>query len=252
MASAPYHETLNSVHARCGPGAKFHADRSAIQSRVCALKNDIAFERDHVWGKVRAHPAAHPRPLADVRGRFAKSRFAGDLGPAISDRWGRPPKLHWEPFPKGNSGGANVWFFKPMPVPEDLRNISPRAGSIGLGAVSLGFIVYTRLLLAFPCQDAFFQRTCDLHDRHTLYKLSRRSRTSRLLSSSYFNLNIGPMPRSAAVGFEHLPSKPPCICPQPRYRSLPIILSAAPSPSNSCFSDSTVTIAPHNGQSQQC
>lgn len=26
-------------------------------------------------------------------------------------------------YPTGNTGGANVWFFKPMPIPKDLRNI---------------------------------------------------------------------------------------------------------------------------------
>lgn len=26
-------------------------------------------------------------------------------------------------YPSGNTGGANVWFFKPMPVPPDLREI---------------------------------------------------------------------------------------------------------------------------------
>jgi hypothetical protein len=24
-------------------------------------------------------------------------------------------------YPTGNTGGSNVWFFKPMPVPEDLQ-----------------------------------------------------------------------------------------------------------------------------------
>lgn len=26
-------------------------------------------------------------------------------------------------YPKGNTGGANVWFFKPLPVPADLQSI---------------------------------------------------------------------------------------------------------------------------------
>jgi hypothetical protein len=26
-------------------------------------------------------------------------------------------------YPKGNTGGANVWFFKKMPIPEDLEQI---------------------------------------------------------------------------------------------------------------------------------
>ena len=26
-------------------------------------------------------------------------------------------------YPSGNTGGANVWFFKPLPVPNDLRKI---------------------------------------------------------------------------------------------------------------------------------
>lgn len=31
-------------------------------------------------------------------------------------------------YPTGNTGGSNVWFFKPMPVPDDLKAILDRAG----------------------------------------------------------------------------------------------------------------------------
>lgn len=30
-------------------------------------------------------------------------------------------------YPAGNTGGANVWFFKPMPVPADLQQILKQA-----------------------------------------------------------------------------------------------------------------------------
>ncbi|MBK6751782.1 MAG: DUF3703 domain-containing protein [Pyrinomonadaceae bacterium] len=30
-------------------------------------------------------------------------------------------------YPTGNTGGANVWFFKPMPVPDDLQEILNQA-----------------------------------------------------------------------------------------------------------------------------
>lgn len=30
-------------------------------------------------------------------------------------------------YPNGNTGGANVWFFKPMPVPNDLQKIISQA-----------------------------------------------------------------------------------------------------------------------------
>jgi len=26
-------------------------------------------------------------------------------------------------YPTGNTGGANVWFFKPMPIPDDLQKV---------------------------------------------------------------------------------------------------------------------------------
>ena len=29
-------------------------------------------------------------------------------------------------YPSGNTGGSNVWFFEPMPIPEDLRTILAR------------------------------------------------------------------------------------------------------------------------------
>ncbi len=30
-------------------------------------------------------------------------------------------------YPTGNTGGANVWFFKPMPIPDDLQKIINKA-----------------------------------------------------------------------------------------------------------------------------
>lgn len=30
-------------------------------------------------------------------------------------------------YPRGNTGGANVWFFKPMPVPQDLQELLNKA-----------------------------------------------------------------------------------------------------------------------------
>lgn len=30
-------------------------------------------------------------------------------------------------YPTGNTGGANVWFFKPMPIAEDLQQIIARS-----------------------------------------------------------------------------------------------------------------------------
>ena len=30
-------------------------------------------------------------------------------------------------YPNGNTGGANVWFFKPMPLPNDLQKIISQA-----------------------------------------------------------------------------------------------------------------------------
>lgn len=30
-------------------------------------------------------------------------------------------------YPTGNTGGANVWFFKPMPLPDDLQRLLEKA-----------------------------------------------------------------------------------------------------------------------------
>lgn len=30
-------------------------------------------------------------------------------------------------YPTGNTGGANVWFFKPMPIPDDLERLIKKA-----------------------------------------------------------------------------------------------------------------------------
>lgn len=34
---------------------------------------------------------------------------------------GASTKTQFGIYPKGNTAGANVWFFKPMPIPEDLE-----------------------------------------------------------------------------------------------------------------------------------
>lgn len=33
-------------------------------------------------------------------------------------------------YPTGNTGGANVWFFKPMPIPDDLERMIKKAERI--------------------------------------------------------------------------------------------------------------------------
>jgi len=78
-------------------------------------------ERAHVLGQAitREHTRVHwlmlksafrRRDLREIWGQFIRI-----IGAATKTPFGI--------YPTGNTGGANVWFFKPMPVPEDLKAI---------------------------------------------------------------------------------------------------------------------------------
>ena len=82
-------------------------------------------ERAHVIGQAitREHTRVHWQMLKlgwqmrDVREIF------GQLLRIV----GAATKTPFGIYPKGNTGGADVWFFKPMPVPADLQEILDKA-----------------------------------------------------------------------------------------------------------------------------
>lgn len=82
-------------------------------------------ERAHVLGQASTyhHTRIHWRML----------KLAFKLG-SIREVWGQiiqlvgaSTKTPFGIYPTGNTGGSNVWFFKPMPVPSDLQKILDEA-----------------------------------------------------------------------------------------------------------------------------
>lgn len=82
-------------------------------------------ERAHVLGQsiTTEHTRVHWLMLKigwrkrDVREIFGQ--FIRIIGAATKTPFGI--------YPTGNTGGANVWFFKPLPVPNDLQKIISEA-----------------------------------------------------------------------------------------------------------------------------
>ncbi len=78
-------------------------------------------ERAHVLGQASTvqHTRVHWRML-----KFAiKQRSPREIWGQIVRIIGASTKTPFGIYPAGNTGGANVWFFKPMPVPDDLKKI---------------------------------------------------------------------------------------------------------------------------------
>lgn len=85
---------------------------------------DSAFhnlERAHVLGQSRTfdHTRIHWRMFK----LGLKMRSASEVWGQLIRIIGAATKTPFGIYPKGNTGGANVWFFKPMPIPDDLQEI---------------------------------------------------------------------------------------------------------------------------------
>lgn len=105
--------------------------RQAIEAEIKAademLKNgktDAAFshlERAHVLGQSITvdHTRVHALMLKIGWKRKDVREIFGQLIRII----GAATKTPFGIYPKGNTGGANVYFFKPMPIPPDLQAI---------------------------------------------------------------------------------------------------------------------------------
>lgn len=76
-------------------------------------------ERAHVLGQASTyqHTRIHWRMF-----RLAiRLRSPREIWGQIIRIIGASTKTPFGIYPKGNTGGANVWFFKKMPIPEDLQ-----------------------------------------------------------------------------------------------------------------------------------
>ena len=82
-------------------------------------------ERAHVLGQsiTADHTRVHWRMLKIGW----KRRDAREVFGQIIRILGAATKTAFGIYPKGNTGGADVYFFKPMPIPEDLQAILDRS-----------------------------------------------------------------------------------------------------------------------------
>ncbi|HCA58904.1 MAG TPA: hypothetical protein DEP46_13105 [Blastocatellia bacterium] len=78
-------------------------------------------ERAHVLGQASTyqHTRIHWRMLKIA----VKQHSAREIWGQIIRIIGASTKTPFGIYPKGNTGRADVWFFKTMPIPEDLQKI---------------------------------------------------------------------------------------------------------------------------------
>jgi len=82
-------------------------------------------ERAHVLGQANTfdHTRVHWRMLKLA----VKMRSPREIWGQIIRIIGAATKTPFGIYPTGNTGGANIWFFKPMPIPADLQQILDEA-----------------------------------------------------------------------------------------------------------------------------
>ncbi len=78
-------------------------------------------ERAHVLGQSRTfdHTRIHWRMFR----LGLRMRSFREIWGQVIRMIGAATKTPLGIYPTGNTGGSNVWFFKPMPVPDDLNQI---------------------------------------------------------------------------------------------------------------------------------
>jgi len=100
----------------------------ALAEELCTLRNHAeAFrhlERAHVLGQslTGEHTRVHWLMLKLAIKMDSPTEIWGQIVRII----GAATKTPFGLYPAGNTGGANVWFFKRMPIPDDLQNILDR------------------------------------------------------------------------------------------------------------------------------
>lgn len=78
-------------------------------------------ERSHVLGQASTYQ--HTRIHWRMFKLAIKQRSPREIWGQIVRIIGASTKTPFGIYPTGNTGGANVWFFKKMPIPEDLQEI---------------------------------------------------------------------------------------------------------------------------------
>lgn len=81
----------------------------------------------------RAHVLGQSRTFDHTRVHWRMFRLAFEMH-SIHEIWGQliriigaSTKTPLGIYPTGNTGGANIWFFKPLPVADDLKEIIARS-----------------------------------------------------------------------------------------------------------------------------
>lgn len=81
-------------------------------------------ERAHILGQASTYQ--HTRIHWRMFKLAVKLRSPREIWGQIIRIIGASTKTPFGIYPKGNTGGANVWFFKRMPIPDDLQQIIAR------------------------------------------------------------------------------------------------------------------------------
>lgn len=102
---------------------KTHIDAElALASR--SLSDHDAFrhlERAHVLGQ--SNTLDHTRIHWQMLKIGIKTRNVREILGQVLRIVGAATKTPFGIYPKGNTGGSNVWFFRSMPIPDDLQEL---------------------------------------------------------------------------------------------------------------------------------
>ncbi|MFN0140871.1 MAG: DUF3703 domain-containing protein [Pyrinomonadaceae bacterium] len=99
------------------------ADKSLEDGDITAAFEHL--ERAHVLGQAITfqHTRIHWRMLKIGWKKKDAREIFGQLVRIV----GASTKTPFGIYPTGNTGGSDVWFFKPMPIAEDLKQILDKA-----------------------------------------------------------------------------------------------------------------------------
>ena len=107
-----------------------HIRAELRESERLTAEGDLAsafarLERAHVLGQSSTyyHTLVHIRMLK----LGFRSRSLREVAGQIFRIVGAATKTPLGMYPKGNTGGANVWFFRSMPIPPDLQELIDRS-----------------------------------------------------------------------------------------------------------------------------
>ncbi len=96
----------------------------------CLEGNDVSgafrhLERSHVLGQASTYQ--HTRIHWRMFKLALRMRSPREIWGQVIRIIGASTKTPLGIYPAGNTGGADVWFFKPMPIPDDLQEMLDKA-----------------------------------------------------------------------------------------------------------------------------